>query len=195
MNNSKPTKPNALSRRRNETLRLILDALFTALYFVFAAFFSIRIPIAKFSLSSIPLLLAAYLFGPVDAVLVATVGSFLEQVKFGLGPTAPLWMLPAILLALVAGLLGKMIRHCAHNPRTYYNLLIPATVVAELLFTAVNTAMLYLDGYLMQYSVKALSLLLPTRLSNMGARTVVSCITIRLLLPRVQKMLPKRKNT
>lgn len=180
---------------KRSTYRLILDALFAALYLVLAAFVSIRTPFAKISFSSLPLLLAAYLFGPVDALLVATVGAFLEQVKFGLGPTAPLWMLPAILMAGCAGVLGFLAKRCAKSDGDYYNLLIPATLIAEIVFTATNTAALYLDGYLMHYSVKALTALLPPRLANLGVRAVITTVTVRLLLPRVQKLMSKRNDS
>lgn len=176
---------------RRDTYRLILDALFAALYLVLAAFVSIRTPFAKISFSSLPLLLAAYLFGSVDALLVATVGAFLEQVKFGLGPTAPLWMLPAMSMAVIAGVLGLLARRSSR----YYNLLVPVTLIAEIVFTATNTAALYLDGYLMHYSVKALTALLPPRLANLGVRAVITSVTVRLLLPRVQKLLSKRNDS
>ena len=185
----------AIRYSHRNTYRLILDALFAALYLVLAAFVSIRTPFAKLSFSSLPLLLAAYLFGPADALLVATVGAFLEQVQFGLGPTSPLWMLPAILMAGCAGVLGLAAKTCAEKGESYYNLLIPATLIAEILFTATNTAALYLDGYLMHYSVKALTVLLPPRLANLGVRTVVTTVTVRLLLPRVQKMMSKRNDS
>ena len=181
--------------RRNATYRLILDALFAALYLVLAAFVSIRTPFAKISFSSLPLLLAAYLFGPVDAILAATVGSFLEQVKFGLGPTTPLWMLPAIVMAGSAGVFGLLARKWEKDSGMYHNLLIAATLLAEILFTAANTAALYLDGYLMHYSVKALTALLPPRLANLGVRAAITTLTVRLLLPRVQKLMSKRNLT
>ena len=177
--------------RRNATYRLILDALFAALYLVLAAFVSIRTPFAKISFSSLPLLLAAYLFGPVDTILVATVGSFLEQVKFGLCPTTPLWMLPAIVMAGSAGVFGLLARKWGKDSGMYHNLLIAATLLAEILFTAA----LYLDGYLMHYSVKALTALLPPRLANLGVRAAITTLTVRLLLPRVQKLMSKRNLT
>lgn len=182
---------------KRSTYRMILDALFAALYFVLAAFVSVRTPFAEISFSSLPLLLAAYLFGPADAALVATVGAFLEQVhsEYGLGPTAPLWMLPAILMAGCAGVLGLLAKKCAKSDRDYYNLLIPATLIAEILFTVANTAVWYLDGYLMHYSVGALTALLLPRLANLGVRTVITTVTVRLLLPRVQKLMSKRNDS
>ena len=77
----------------------------------------------------------------------------------------------------------------------YHNLLIAATLLAEILFTAANTAALYLDGYLMHYSVKALTALLPPRLANLGVRAAITTFTVRLLLPRVQKLMSKRNLT
>lgn len=100
------------NRSRRATFRLVTDALFAALYVVLAAYLTVKLPVMEISLSTLPLLLAGFLFGPIDAVTVALIGSFLEQAlsQYGLTPSAPLWMLPPILLALVAGLLGLAAR-------------------------------------------------------------------------------------
>ena len=178
------------NRSRRATFRLVTDALFAALYVVLAAYLTVKLPVMEISLSTLPLLLAGFLFGPIDAVTVALIGSFLE---YGLTPSAPLWMLPPILLALVAGLLGLAARRLPQDSRRYLTLLVTSTVLAEFLCTAANTAVLYIDGlYVAHYHVKALTVLLPLRLANLGLRLLVTCLAVPLLVPRLQKLMSKR---
>ena len=177
------------NRSRRATFRLVTDALFAALYVVLAAYLTVKLPVMEISLSTLPL------FGPIDAVTVALIGSFLEQAlsQYGLTPSAPLWMLPPILLALVAGLLGLAARRLPQDSRRYLALLVTSTVLAEFLCTAANTAVLYIDGlYVAHYHVKALTALLPLRLANLGLRLLVTCLAVPLLVPRLQKLMSKR---
>ena len=183
------------NRSRRATFRLVTDALFAALFVVLAAYLTVKLPVMEISLSTLPLLLAGFLFGPIDAVTVALIGSFLEQAlsQYGLTPSAPLWMLPPILLALVAGLLGLAARRLPQDSRRYLTLLVTSTVLAEFLCTAANTAVLYIDGlYVAHYHVKALTALLPLRLANLGLRLLVTCLAVPLLVPRLQKLMSKR---
>ena len=102
-------------------------------------------------------------------------------------------MLPPILLALVAGLLGLAARRLPQDSRRYLTLLVTSTVLAEFLCTAANTAVLYIDGlYVAQSHVKALTVLLPLRLANLGLRLLVTCLAVPLLVPRLQKLMSKR---
>lgn len=180
---------------RRATFHLVLDALFAAIYVVLASFLTVRLPMMEISLSTLPLLLVGFLFGPIDAVTVALVGSFLEQAlsQYGLTVSAPLWMLPPVLMALAAGLFGLLLRHTPKDTRRYYVLLITATLLCELLCTAANTVVLYVDGlYVAHYPVRALALILPTRLANLGLRVLVTVLAVPLLLPRAQKLVAKR---
>ena len=106
-------------------------------------------------------------------------------------------MLPAILQGLTVGLLVRLLPIFKKNnsKALYRTLAVLGTVcVGELILTAVNTASLYLDGFLVGYPVKALHLIVLPRLLNCAARTAVSCILVYLLLPPVQKLFTMRKN-
>ena len=96
------------SRRNKTLLRLVMDAMFIALYVVLSFFLSVRIPpLIKISWASLPLLIAALLFRPADAIAVALCGSFLEQLlSYGVGPTTPIWMAPPLFHALFVSLLA-----------------------------------------------------------------------------------------
>ena len=62
----------------------------------------------KLTFESFPVIVAALLFGPVDAMLVGGIGTLLYQVlRYGITVTTPLWILPYILCGLVVGLYAK----------------------------------------------------------------------------------------
>ena len=169
--------------------RLALDAVLIALFVVFSVFLAFKTPWFEVSLAGLPILLCAYFYGAADALIVATIGSFIEQLlsPYGLSVTTPIWMAPVILQAAVAALGFFAVRR---SGRPW--LIFAVILVAELVLTFANTAALYLDGYIVGYAVKALHLLLPTRLINGGARMVLSCILIPLLLRPLRAVVGKK---
>jgi len=70
---------------------------------------------------------------------------------------------------------------------------IVTVVVAELVMTLVNTGMLYLDAHIMQYSVKAIGVVLPIRLGNGAARTVCTAILTPGILTPLRLITDKRR--
>jgi len=179
---------------RQNLYRMTLDALFVALYVVLSTFASFKIPGAvQISFSTLPILLAAFLFRPVDAVGIALLGTFVEQVidpsPYGFF-TLPMWLIPGAVMALLASLGAWRIRKVSSKGLAV--VLICVTIVcAEMLLTALNTVALYIDGALLNYAVKALNLLLPMRILNGLVRAVISCVLIPLLLPPLKKALAK----
>lgn len=179
---------------RAHVYRLVFDAMLVALYVILGTFLSLKIPGAiQLSFSTIPILLCAFLFRPADAVAVAVLGNFLEQIldpsPYGF-VTLPMWLIPGALMALVAALGACKIRSVP-SPRKALVLTCITILIAELLLTVLNTAALYADGYLLGYSVKALHLLLPTRILNALVRSAISCILIPLLLPPLRRVLTR----
>ncbi|MBQ8432297.1 MAG: ECF transporter S component [Clostridia bacterium] len=181
---------------RSKIYRIVLDALFVALYVILGTFLSFKIPGAiQISVSTLPILLCAFLFRPSDAVAVAVVGNFLEQVidpsPYGFA-TLLIWLIPGALTALVASM-GARRASAAASPKTAAVLTVVTIVCAEFLLTVLNTGALYLDGYLLGYSVKALHLLLPTRLLNALVRSVLSCVLVPLLLPTLRRVFARQR--
>ena len=148
---------------RPKIYRIALDALFVALYVILGTFLSFKIPGAiQISFSTLPILLSAFLFQPSDAITVAVVGNFLEQVvdpsPYGFA-TLLIWLIPGAVQALVASLGARTVRN-AESKRKIAILTVLVIVCADLVLTLLNTGALYLDGYLLHYHVKALHLLL-----------------------------------
>ena len=138
----------------------------------------------------LPILLAAYLFGAKDALVIAFLGSFLEQLMspYGLSVTTPLWMAPVVLMAAAAAfgffIIGR---------RNSLPLVLLVIILSELVLTVLNTAALYLDGYIMNYAVKALHLIALPRIINSGVRMVISCALVPLLMPPLRALVGKSK--
>lgn len=173
--------------RRNRTLlRLVTDAMLIALYVVLSFFLSVRIPpLIKISWASLPLLVAALLFSPADAVAVALCGSFAEQLlAYGISPTTPLWMVPPVLHALFVAAFAPLCRKGKRRARQA-----GLIAVSEFFLTFTNTAALYLDAKIVGYPVGAIAAVLPPRLLNGAIRAVLSAALIPLLLPPLEKLI------
>ena len=179
---------------RSKIYRIAMDALLVALYVILGTFLSIKIPGAiQISFSTLPILLCAFLFSPSDAIAVAVVGNFLEQVidpsPYGFA-TLLIWLIPGAVQALVASLGARAVRR-ADEKRKAAVLMILTVVFSDLTLTLLNTGALYLDGYLLHYPVKALNLLMPMRLLNAMVRSVIACVLLPLLLPPLKRALAR----
>ena len=180
---------------RSKTYRIAADALFVALYVILSTYLSFKIPgTVQISISTLPILLCAFLFGPADAVTVALLGPFLEQVidpsPYGFA-TLPLWLIPPAVQALIAGFGARGIGKLT-SKKTALIATVAVIVTAELTLTMLNLGTQYIDGYLMQYPVKAIQLLLPARLLNSSVRCVLSSILVPLLLPPLKRVLARQ---
>jgi len=179
---------------RNHVYRLTLDALFVALYVVLGTFLSFKIPGAiQISFSTVPILLCAFLLKPADAIAVALVGNFLEQVldpsPYGFY-TLVIWLIPGVVMACIAGFGAQLAAKCKGTGGKIA-LTLAAIICAEIMLTSLNTCALYLDGYLLDYSVKALHLLMPMRLLNLAVRAAISCVLVPLLTIPLRRVLAK----
>ncbi len=179
---------------RAKIYRLVLDALFVALYVILGTFLSFKIPGAiQISFSTLPILLCAFLFQPSDAIAVAVIGNFLEQVldpsPYGFA-TLLIWLIPGALQALVAALGARTVRG-ADTKKKAAVLMVATVICADLTLTLLNTGALYLDGYLLHYPVKALHLLMPMRLLNAVVRSTIACILLPLILPPLRRVLAR----
>ena len=180
---------------RTKTYRIVADALFVALYVVLSTYLSFKIPgMIQISISTLPILLCAFLFGPADAVSVALLGTFLEQVidpsPYGFA-TLPLWLIPGAIQALIAGLGARRVGSIS-SKKYALTATVLVIVIAELTLTMLNIGATYLDGYLLHYPVKAIQLLMPARLTNGSARCVLSAVLVPLLLSPLKRVLARQ---
>ena len=101
----------------------------------------------KVTLEALPILLGALLFGPVDGVLIAFVGTAISQLLYyGISVTTLLWMLPYVLCGLFAGLYAKRRGFSLGGKQT-----VLIIVLCEILISLLNTGVLYLDSRIYAY--------------------------------------------
>lgn len=177
-----------VSSSQQRIRRLVLDAMLVALFVVFATVFSFETPFFKVALTSLPVLLSARLFGIKDTVVVALLGSFIDQMLYGLGGTTLLWMVPWLVFAVTASVAFWLAGRANRLP-----FVLLAIVISECVLTAGNSVALYIDNYLKGNAMAVATFFATTRMVNLGARTVISCILVPLLIPPISRLVGKSK--
>ncbi len=178
-----------VSARKKNIYRITLDAMFVAIFVTLS-----MVP-SQLSWASLPALLCAFLMGPADVLVVVTLGSFVEQLWYGLSLYSFLWMIPWILFGIAAGLAALAVRK---HPRIW--LMTVGIVFSEILLSVANTAVLLHFGYVMidpsafpsttpSWLVAVLFYIL--RMPQGIIRAVLSSIIIPLLLHPLRKILSK----
>lgn len=170
---------------RSKIYRLVLDAMFLAIFVLLSL-----VP-SEISWASLPVLLCAFLIGPVDAVTVALCGSFIEQMGYGLNAASIVWMLPWLAFGLFAGLGAALIRR---DPKPWK--MVPVIVAAELILNLSNTLALLYFGYVaidFQAGPVVVITAFIVRMPHAVIRAILSSVALPLLLPPLKKQLEKLK--
>ena len=127
--------------------RLVTNAMLIAMYVVLSLVATINLWNMKFTLDSLPIIVGAALFGPIDGMLIGLLGSFTNQMlTYGFGPTTILWVIPAAVRGLLIGLYAK---HHGFNMSFKQTQFI--TISSALIVTALNTLMMYIDSKIYGY--------------------------------------------
>ena len=127
--------------------KIVMIAMLTAVYVLLCLVGTIRLWWMNISVATLPLIIAAMLFGPAGGAYVGLLGSFLEQLlTYGLMATTPLWLVPNTVRGLLLGLYIK--KKGYHLSRVQ---LIGSLIVAALIVTALNTLVMYLDSIIQGY--------------------------------------------
>ncbi|MBS1402068.1 MAG: ECF transporter S component [Oscillospiraceae bacterium] len=165
--------------------RLAVDAMFTAMCTVLGMV-ALDFISMKITFESLPVLIGALLFGPVDGVAIGLIGTLLYQLlRYGVSATTLLWMLPYGVCGLLVGW---------YAARRKFNLslgqLMGVTVVNELLITALNTGVIYVDSMIYGYYSKAVvfGMLIPRIALSIG-KGIVFALLLPYLLKAARKAL------
>ena len=126
---------------RFTTRQLVIDAMLCAMCAVLG-YVSLDAWSFKFTFESLPILLGALLFGPVDGLTIGAVGTLIYQMlRYGFSATTLLWILPYLVIGLVVGLYAR---------HRYFHFgiieLLLTVTVAKLLVTILNTGVIYIDS-------------------------------------------------
>jgi len=132
------------------TKKLTIDSMLAAMCAVLG-FIAIDTGAVKITFESLPILLGALLFGPVDGAVIGGIGTLISQLlKYGVSMTTTLWMAPYIICGIMVG---------AHAKNNHFNLtktkLTTVVVSNELLITMLNTVVLYVDSKIYGYFTPA----------------------------------------
>ena len=101
----------------------------------------------KVTFESLPILVSALLFGPLDGMVVGGIGTLIYQLlRYGLSITTPLWMLPYVVCGLLVGWYAKKYSFTLSGRQVMV-----LVILNELLITALNTGVLYVDSKIYGY--------------------------------------------
>ncbi|MBR5310233.1 MAG: ECF transporter S component [Oscillospiraceae bacterium] len=163
--------------------RLVTNAMLIAMYVVLSLVATINLGTMKFTLDSLPIIVGAALFGPIDGMLIGLLGSFTNQlITWGLGPTTVLWIIPAAVRGLLIGLYAKHHNFDMSLKQTQF-----ITVSSALVVTALNTAILYADAWIMGYHYAAVLMDVVLRI----IAGVIVAVVFATILPHILKPLKK----
>lgn len=129
-----------------KTKKLAVNAILAAMCAVLG-YLSLDFGNLKLTFESLPVLMAALMFGPIDAVAVGGIGTLIYQLlRYGFSATTLLWILPYVLCGLLAGLYAR--RH-GFELSTRQLAFIVFTV--SILIFVLNTLVLYIDSRIYGY--------------------------------------------
>ena len=163
--------------------RFALDARLVAMFLVVAiSRLTGRVGAFKFTFTCLPTILCAFAFGPVDAMIVGTLGAFLEQLlTYGITPTTALWVLPATVRGLIVGMAMLALRKVSEKKRNV--LFLASCTISGVVVSLLNTFALYVDSTMFGYYTDYLiyGALTVRILSGIIVSTVVGLVTIPLV--------------
>ncbi len=166
-------------RRNNIIYRLALDSMLAALYFILT-YITIRVGNFHITFASIMVVIPSLLFGLPDALLIALLGEFLNQVlTYGIMITTPLWILPPLFRALIISIVSMIYKKKNDALENHIVIYFITTIIAGLITSIANTAVTFLDGFIIGYSVPFVLLTTCFRfLINIATSIVVSIIAL-----------------
>ena len=130
----------------NKTTQLTINAMLAALCAVFG-YISLDFGNLKITFESVPVLMAALMYGPVSGALVGGIGTLIYQIlRYGVSATTLLWMLPYIAAGLIAGAYAKKSKFNNTNKQIVFII-----AVMEIMIFAVNTAVILIDSLIYGY--------------------------------------------
>ena len=168
-----------INKNRFSIYKICMLALLTAMMVLLKRTIAIETPYFKFNFASLPIMLAAMLFGPVEGMVVGLLGEFIAQITgpYGLAPTTVLYVAPAAIRGVVVGLGAVWCRRTGKRiesrPVACY-----AICVAGAVFTTLgNTVSIWLESVMYHTEFMVHVPFLPGRFAT-GIATAVIVTTV-----------------
>ena len=141
-----------MSKSHSQILKLCRIGVLAALYLPLALFVAIRIGNWQVSFGSLPVVISALLFGPVEAFLVAAIGEFFKQLlTYGITATTVLYMIAPALRGVVIGIVASRLWKTDRPLETRRMLCYAVCICAAVVTTFSNTMVNLLDSVIYGY--------------------------------------------
>ena len=167
---------------------LCILALLTAMMVLLSLTLAVRTDYFKLTFGSLPVVLAAMLYGPLAGATVAVLGEFMVQLlTFGLMPTTVIWIFPPAIRAVVVGLAAVQLKKTGAPLESRPAVCYAVCILGAVLTTTGNTLVNWLDSILYHYYTFALifgdALITPARYVS---GVVTAAVIATLSMPLVQ---------
>ena len=171
-----------MKKTRNPVQTLCILSLLTAAMVLLSMTVSIRTPYFKLTLGSLPVVLAAMLYGPLEGALVAVLGEFAVQLLgYGLTPTTVIWIWPPAIRAVVVGCAAVWTRRRGGRLEERPWMCYPVCILGAVLTTIGNTFGMWLDSLFYRTSFAAAAMWVPSRfVSGIATAAVVATVCMPL---------------
>lgn len=168
-----------VNKKRFNIYTICMVALLTAMMVLLKRTIAIETPYFKFSFASLPIVLAAMIFGPVEGAVVGLLGEFVAQVTgpYGLAPTTALYVVPAAIRGTVVGCGALWCRRSGKRLESRPVLCYAVCIAGAILTTAGNTVGIWLESLMYHTSFAAYLPGLPVRFTT-GIATAVGITTV-----------------
>lgn len=159
--------------------KICVLALLIAMMFLLKRTIAIETPFIKINFASLPIMLGAMLFGPVEGMTVGLLGELIAQIigPYGLAPTTPLYVAPAAIRGFVIGLGTLWCRRTGRRIETQPVVCYTAGIAGAILTTVANTVSIWLESVMYQTEFMVHVPFLPGRFAT-GIVTAIIVTTI-----------------
>ena len=123
-----------------KTKQMTTDAILAAMCAVLGMI-SLDFGNLKITFESLPIIIGALLFGPIDGLAIGGIGTLIYQLlRYGVSATTLLWMLPYALCGLVVGAYAKKNDFDLSMKKLCF-----IVIISELMVMLLNTGVMYID--------------------------------------------------
>ena len=144
----------------------------------------------KITFESLPVLLAGFMFGPADGMLVGGIGTFIYQIlRYGFSATTFLWILPYVICGLIVGTIGRTRTGDIDSRRVMLTV-----IIAEVLILIINTGVIYIDSIIYgYYSAAYVFGSLAIRIVICIIKSVAFGLVMPMLIKGLRSAMPEKK--
>lgn len=141
-----------MPKKKTNVKRMCYAALLAAMYLPLSLYAAVQVGNVRISFGSLPVVIAALLFGSLDAAVVALVGEFFKQLlNYGVTYTTVLYLVPPAARGVVIGIAALRARQKGGRLEERRMECYGVCVIAAICTTIGNTLVNWLDSVLMGY--------------------------------------------